>query len=118
MYLHMKPSDEEIGRMQRKYHYLVNYQSGDPADVIDPLTYTDSNGDTLLHIAAHLGDIDTVETLLKAGMDVNMIGDMGSTALHYAKAQKHDAVAAVLVANGANPNMRNEFGQLAGQDKR
>lgn len=104
-------NEAEIDELQKKYHYLVNYESDDPDSPIDPLTYVDSNGDALLHIAAQLGDLRTIEVLLKAGIDVNQIGDMGSTALHYAKTED---VANLLLAHGASKNIRNEFGQLPG----
>jgi len=84
----MKLSDAEIRELRRKYHYLVNYEGDDPCSPIDPLTYVDSNGDTLLHIAARLGGSETVAMLLRAGLDVDRVGDMGCTALHYAKMKK------------------------------
>jgi ankyrin repeat protein len=104
----MMLSEVEVQELQKKYSYLVNYESEDPDAPIDPLTYVDSNGDALLHIAAQNGDLRTVEMLLKAGVDVNQVGDMGNTALHYAKAED---VASLLLAHGASIEVRNEFGQ-------
>lgn len=46
-------NEAEIDELQKKYHYLVNYGSDDQDSPIDPLTYVDSNGDALLHIAAY-----------------------------------------------------------------
>jgi ankyrin repeat protein len=109
----MKLTDAEISELQHKYRHLINYESDDPDEPIDPLTYVDSNGDSLLHIAAQLGDLRTVELLLKAGVDVNRIGDMGSTALHYAKTKD---VADLLRAYGASIEIRNEFGKLPGEE--
>jgi len=108
----MKITEAEIGELQKKYHYLVNYESDDPESSIDPLTYVDSNGDTLLHIAAQLGDLRTIELLVNAGIDVNKTGDMGSTALHYAKDKD---VSSFLLAHGASNSIRNEFGKLPGE---
>jgi ankyrin repeat protein len=66
-----------------------------------------------LHIAAQLGDLPTVQLLLNANVDVNQIGDMGRTALHYAKLNKKDDVAALLISHGAYTDIRDEFGKLA-----
>jgi len=104
----MKLTEAEIQELQAKYGYLTNYEAEDPDAPIDPLTYVDSNGDALLHLAAQRGDMRTVELLLRAGLDVNQIGDMGNTALHYAKTEE---MARLLLSHGASTNVRNEFGQ-------
>lgn len=105
----MKISEAEIDELRKKYHYLVNYESDDPGAPIDPVTYVDSNGDTLLHIASKNGDLRTIEILLRAGMNVDQIGDMGATPLHYAE---NEEVANFLLANGASTTILNEFGEL------
>jgi ankyrin repeat protein len=106
----------EVAEIQKRYHYLINYEGDDPTAPIDPLTYTDSNGDHLLHIAAQCGDLRTIELLIKAGLDVNKEGDMGCTALHYAKLKRKDDIARFLLANGASTSIRNDFGQLPGEE--
>lgn len=107
----------EIEELQRKYSYLVNYESDEPSEAIDPLTYVDSNGDHLLHLAAQRGDLRTVELLIRAGLDVNRTGDMGCTALHYARMKKRDDVAEFLLGHGASESIRNDFGHLPGQSE-
>ena len=104
----MKLTESEIKELQTKYSYLMNYEAEDPDAPIDPLTYVDSNGDALLHLAAQQGDTRTVELLLRAGIDVNLVGDMGNTALHYAKTQE---VASLLLSHGASAALFNEFGK-------
>lgn len=106
--LSMKLDEKEIRELQDKYRDLLNYDVDDPAAPIGPLTYVDSNGDALIHIAAQRGDRRTIELLLKAGVDVNQIGDMGNTALHYAQA---DEIARLLLAHGASVDVVNEFGK-------
>ena len=108
----MNLSESEIRELQKKYYYLTNYQSEDIDEPIEPLTYVDPTGDNLLHIAARLGDLRSVELLLKAGLDVNQLGDMGYTALHYAKMKKHEDVCQLLLEHSASRNIRSEFGQL------
>ena len=109
----MNLSESEIKELQEKYSYLTNYESDDPTDPIDPLTYIDSNGDNLLHIAAQLGDLSTVQLLLTANLDVNQPGDMGRTALHYAKENKKEDIVKLLLSHGASTDIRDEFGKLA-----
>jgi ankyrin repeat protein len=101
----------EISELQRRYGYLVNYQADDPDAPIDPVTYRDSDNDSLLHIAARNGDRCAVELLLEAGVDANLLGDMGSTPLHYAKEKQHSEVAKLLIEHGAREDIRNEFGK-------
>jgi ankyrin repeat protein len=105
----MNLSAAEIEELQKTYSHLVNYESEDPEAPIEPFTYVDSNGDSLFHIAAQQGDLRTIELLLRAGVDVNQLGDMGCTALHYAKTKD---VASLLLAHGASREIRNEFGKL------
>lgn len=111
----MKLSDEAITELQKKYDYLINYDSSDPTDPIDPLTYVDSNGDNLMHIAAQLGDVNTIALLVDAGMNINQKGDMGSTALHYAYEGKHLPAVEFLLTHGASAEIENEFGKRPGE---
>ena len=107
----IKLSDEAIAELQKKYDYLINYDSVDPTDPIDPLTYVDSNGDNLLHIAAQLGDVNTIALLVDAGVNINQKGDMGFTALHYAYDGKYSRAIEFLLAHGASAEIENEFGK-------
>lgn len=105
----------EAEEIQRRYAYLVNYDSEDPNSAINPVTYKDSNGDHLLHIASQRGDLRTVQLLVEAGVKIDQTGDMGCTALHYARMNGHDEVAAFLVDQGALQTLRNAFGRLPGE---
>ena len=107
----MSLSAAETQELQERYAYLMNYEAEDPNAPIDPLRYVDSNGDALLHIAARRGDLRSIELLLRAGVDVNLVGDMGNTALHYAPTAD---VANLLLAHGASTELTNEFGKLPG----
>lgn len=104
----MSLQESELRELQEKYGYLINYESDDPESPSDPVGYWDSNGDSLLHMAAQCGDRRAIELLLKAGLDVNLVGDMGNTALHYAKTEE---VFNLLLAHGASREVVNEFGR-------
>lgn len=104
----MTLTQAEVQELQAKYSYLTNYEAEEPDAPIDPLTYVDSNGDALLHLAAQRGDIHTVVLLLRAGIHVNQIGDMGNSALHYAQTEE---VARLLLSHGASVEICNEFGK-------
>jgi len=109
----MKLNAVEIAEMQKRYYYLTNFQEDDPGAPIDPTTYVDSNGDSLLHIASAAGDLRTVELLIGAGVRIDLLGDMDNTALHYAKRKGHEDVAKFLIDHGASTTIENRFGKLA-----
>jgi len=80
---------------------------------IDPVTFVDKNGDTLLHIAAQLNDLETMEALMQAGLNANSVGDMGTTSLHCAWSEE---AANLLLSYGALNTIRDEFGRLPGEE--
>lgn len=91
---------------------MTNFESDDPSAAIDPLSYRDAGGDTLLHIAARLGDMDTIKWLVDAGMNINEQGEMGSTALHNAYQYRNTEIVEFLLDQGASPKTENYFGKL------
>lgn len=108
----MNLDDNEIKWLKLAFRDLLNYESSDPDCSIDPLTYRDPGGDNCLHIAAYRGNSVAVQLLLKAGLDVNSVGEMGSTPLHYASQKGHFGVVKILMANGALKDIHNKFGEL------
>ncbi|WFD02878.1 hypothetical protein MOBT1_001565 [Malassezia obtusa] len=74
-----------------------------------------------LHVAACVGDVVATQLLIAFGADVNLPrarsragttpGVEGSTALHFAAANGHYAVACVLLENGARPAPSDRDGQ-------
>ncbi|NYE29696.1 ankyrin repeat protein [Rhodanobacter sp. K2T2] len=102
-------SSSEYSELQSAFADLVNYESEDPTAAIEPLSYVAPDGDTCLHAASHRGNLRAVELLIKAGLDINRRGDMGSTPLHYASRPE---VISFLITNGASQMIRNDFGQF------
>jgi ankyrin repeat protein len=98
----------ELEELAAAFSYEANYDSDDPTEKIDPLTYRAPDGDTCLHIAARRGNLRAVELLIKAGLDIDLQGDMGCTPLHIARTPE---IVAVLLASGASTSFENGFGQ-------
>jgi len=68
-------------------------------------------GDSLLHSAVIMADIQDVSLLIASGADVNAQGDLGNTPLHHAASRGLLAITTKLIASGANTHLKNEFGQ-------
>jgi ankyrin repeat protein len=103
----------ELKAIRDRYPELRHYRSENSEEPMDPLTFLDPTGDSLLHIAVRAGDLPTVKLLARAGIDLDQIGDMGCAALHYAKLKSREDVYSFLVAHGASKLIRNEFGLLS-----
>jgi ankyrin repeat protein len=71
----------------------------------------DIEGDTPLHVMAWRNDLEAVELLVKAGADVNALGDMSETPLHVALRMNSPGVVEVLLGAGARDDIRGEFGE-------
>lgn len=99
--------------LRRIFANDLNYGGEDICAPIDPLTYKNPEGDNCLHIAAMNGETRAINYFIAAGFDVNGRGDMGHTPLHYAKTFKHAEVIKLLLENGADPDLLNEFGRKA-----
>jgi ankyrin repeat protein len=105
-------TDSELQELEKAFSDLINYESDDPEQPIDPLTYREPGGDSCIHIASHRGNLRAVELLLKGGVDVNLKGEMDYTALHYANSKGHKDVVQYLLEHGASKDMKNKFGKL------
>ena len=67
-----------------------------------PPNLTNSQGDTLLMLAAYHGRIETVKTILGHGADVNLVNGRGQTPLSGAVFKNHLDVVSVLVQYSAD----------------
>jgi ankyrin repeat protein len=114
MQISVKLTEEQIKELRTRYADLLSYGSRDIFEAIEPLTYKTPEGDSLLHIAAMRGDVDTVAMLLNAGIDPNLPGDMGNTPLHYACDKHNESLSALLISHGARKDIKNEFGLFPG----
>ena len=84
------------------------------AMVIDPSGFTvhteDSLGETALHAAVAWGDIRAVRLLVEAGAEIDKLGDMNCTPMYEAIMFGWSDVAEYLIEQGANPDIRSDFG--------
>jgi len=70
-------------------------------------------GNTVLHEAAKIGDIESVRKLLTKGAQVNAHNNYNSTPLIEAAANGHLAVVEYLIDNGGNPTLKDRHGLRA-----
>src|SRR5216684_5973448 len=73
----------------------------------------DSDGDTALHKVALWGDNHAAKVLIDAGADIDAIGYMGLTPLHFAVMQGHELLVETLLDRGARTDIRSELGTTA-----
>jgi ankyrin repeat protein len=79
-------------------------------EIVDP-NQPGAVDDTLLHLTARRGALDDIQTLVAAGADINIIGDLGNTPLHSAAMTGQLDAVKLLLKLGANPSIKNEFNQ-------
>ena len=77
------------------------------------LNSRDIEGDTPLHVMGWRNDIEGTAILIKAGADINAIGDMNETPLHVALTQENEKLVELLLKAGAKTNIRSEFNLTA-----
>lgn len=76
---------------------------------IDVLTFT-LDEDSLLHMAAYQGNMEAAKLLVELGADINALGDMHYTPLHYAALKGHDDIYDYLLSHGASTELVSQFG--------
>jgi ankyrin repeat protein len=80
-------------------------------DTIEGVHHRGAFDSQVLHLAAFRGSTTDVEAFIALGADINAIGDLGLTPLHYAVLGGHADTAALLMEHGARQDMPNEFGE-------
>jgi uncharacterized protein len=67
-------------------------------------------GDTPLHTVCSWGELEPIEALLAGGADINAIGEQGGTVLLRAVIGGNPSVIRFLLKNGADPTVKNDWG--------
>jgi len=93
-----------------KYRDYPDFEELDLTD-INQQSYPDD--DALIHFVARIGSLEELDLLVQSGARVNALGDMGFTALHNAAMTGRSEMAQKLLDLGANPSIKNEWGQIA-----
>mmetsp|Transcript_12604 Transcript_12604/g.21917 ORF Transcript_12604/g.21917 Transcript_12604/m.21917 type:complete len:658 (-) Transcript_12604:165-2138(-) len=73
----------------------------------------DSNGTTLLHVAARTGSLPVVKDLVRRGFDPNTTDSAGWTPLHVSSCMGRKDVSLYLLQSGSQPSVLNARGQTA-----
>lgn len=102
--------------MRRFFNAIANFLGSDPNGV-------DDNGITRLQRAVIKGDLNWVQSLVKAGADINFRGELLYPPLHLALERDRHAIALYLIGTGADINLPDRLGKtplhhalLQGQD--
>lgn len=77
---------------------------------ISSLDQKNNLGDTPLHTVCTWGEPEAVRTLIDAGSNVNALGDMDGVPLFNAINGRSADVVKLLLTSGANPNIKNSWG--------
>lgn len=77
------------------------------------VTLTDNDGDTALHGAAEIGNVEIVRMLLAKGVNANAKNRVGGTPLMWAAVYGQEEVVRELLKHGADPSLKDEDGVTA-----
>lgn len=111
------PSQSEIDDLcasMRTQSYDEVYDAFDKYSASGLASAKDSGGWTLLHFAAFAGDVDTAQTLIENGADVNAqsgVDGKGPTPLHQAVKGEEAEIARLLIEKGADINRPTYIGE-------
>lgn len=82
-------------------------------DTIEDVNQVGGMDDTVLHIAARNNSLNDALVFLQNGALIDFKGDLGYTPLHYACMFGNIEMVKVLLDNGSDKNIQNEFGENA-----
>ena len=82
-------------------------------DTIEDVNQVGGMDDTVLHIAARNNSLNDALVFLQNGALIDLKGDLGYTPLHYACMFGNIEMVKLLLDNGSDKNIQNEFGENA-----
>ncbi|KAJ8298058.1 hypothetical protein KUTeg_024589 [Tegillarca granosa] len=99
------PNDPEEAETASLHASMIEELETDPKELenVDlPIHEVDSNGRTMLHTAAHEGNLQLVSLLLSKGADIEAVEKNGQTALNLSSKQGHTDIVLTLLNAGAS----------------
>jgi hypothetical protein len=97
---------EHLRTVFRRHAWQFDDRESWPIDTLGRFS-----GDSLLQHTVMSGSVKDVKLVIRHGANVNVLGDMGFTALHYATRCESPDIAEALLDAGADVSIRNEFGR-------
>lgn len=97
----------ELSQIFKKYNEYPDFLGIEITNV----NQKGSIDDAIIHIAARNNQMQDIVDLVINGAYIDLQGDLGYTALHYACMRGYTDVVQLLLKLGANKNIKNEFGE-------
>ncbi|MES2672532.1 MAG: ankyrin repeat domain-containing protein [Pseudomonadota bacterium] len=98
--------DEEIINKYRNFENFRDY-------TINSFEDSGVDGDTPLHFAAFIGDVDAVRVMVPLVKSLDRGGGIGNTPLHYAVLGGNAEIVGFLLSSGADLRIENDYGDTA-----
>jgi len=101
------------GAVQQRFNEISNFLIEKGATLGSPKeTIFIKDGWTALHCAVHVGNLEAVKALWKAGYDINFQSPPEKlTALHWAVSSEFPEIVSFLLENGANKDLKTVSGR-------
>lgn len=94
--------------ISKEFFNFLKFSGYDLNQAVPSNDHTDNNsafyGESPIHLAAKNGCVETLETLLNLGVDIEKKDNEGKTALHFAIENGHTKIVEKLLEKGANVN--------------
>ena len=103
------PRPEDVNLEEVSIHFLRRYSVHSNWKQI--ISSCNDYGQTMAHISVTLGYLRLLRHLFTWGIDLNVVGSMGSTALHYAYLYKQEDCTKFLIQSGVNQFILDDLGR-------
>nr|AYV89281.1 death-associated kinase 1 isoform X2 [Tetranychus evansi] len=77
------------------------------------INQANTHGETVVHVAAGLGQLEILKLLIKKGADFTLVDNHGDSAIYWAARQGHTQIIRYLYEKGLNVDSKNKAGETA-----